>query len=100
MCVSDYIAHFIQRYFEEHGIDPEGRIRNDTWELRPEIQQECMDLWKQVTTENLKQISDYDDYKKQFLQLFGFEIPGVDYSKDQNIEVEIPDLVNMVAARK
>lgn len=26
VCVSDYIAHFIQRYFEEHGIDPEGRI--------------------------------------------------------------------------
>ena len=26
VCVSDYIAHFIQRYFEEHGMDPEGRI--------------------------------------------------------------------------
>lgn len=26
VCVSDYIAHFIQRYFEEKGIDPEGRI--------------------------------------------------------------------------
>lgn len=26
VCVSDYIAHFIQRYFEERGIDPEGRI--------------------------------------------------------------------------
>ena len=26
VCVSDYIAHFIQRYFEEHDIDPEGRI--------------------------------------------------------------------------
>lgn len=26
VCVSDYIAHFIQRYFEEHGSDPEGRI--------------------------------------------------------------------------
>ena len=26
VCVSDYIAHFIQRYFEEHGTDPDGRI--------------------------------------------------------------------------
>ena len=26
VCMSDYIAHFIQRYFEEHNIDPEGRI--------------------------------------------------------------------------
>ena len=104
-CYESVIEH-IDRLFatgiygKAPEIDQEGRIRNDTWELRPEIQQECMDLWKQVTTENLKQISDYDDYKKQFLQLFGFEIPGVDYSKDQNIEVEIPDLVNMVAARK
>lgn len=26
VCVSDYIAHFIQRYYEENNIDPEGRI--------------------------------------------------------------------------
>ena len=26
VCASDYIAHFIQRYLEEKGIDPEGRI--------------------------------------------------------------------------
>lgn len=26
VCVSDYIAHFIQRYTEEHGIDPEGKL--------------------------------------------------------------------------
>ena len=26
VCASDYIAHYIQRYFEEKGIDPEGRI--------------------------------------------------------------------------
>ena len=26
VCASDYIAHFIQRYLEEKGIDPEGRV--------------------------------------------------------------------------
>lgn len=26
VCASNYIAHFIQRYLEEKGIDPEGRI--------------------------------------------------------------------------
>ncbi len=26
VCVSDYIAHFVQRYFDEHAIDPEDRI--------------------------------------------------------------------------
>lgn len=26
VCVSDYIAHFVQRYFDESAIDPEGHI--------------------------------------------------------------------------
>jgi enoyl-[acyl-carrier protein] reductase/trans-2-enoyl-CoA reductase (NAD+) len=33
-----------------------------------------------VTTENLKQISDYESYRSEFLKLFGFGLAGVDYS--------------------
>jgi len=104
-CYESVIAH-IFRLFRDNlygkapEVDKEGRIRNDSWELKPEIQDKCKELWKQVTTQNLREISDYDDYKRQFLQLFGFEIPGVDYKADQNPEVEIPGLVNMLEARK
>lgn len=78
-------------------MDNEGRVRMDGWELRDEVQNKCKDLWKQVTTENLRQISDYDDYKTQFLQLFGFDIDGVDYTKDVSPVVEIQDLEDMLA---
>lgn len=104
-CYESVIKH-IFRLFKDNlygskpEMDKDGRIRNDTWELQADVQNKCSELWKQVTTQNLRQISDYDDYKKQFLQLFGFDIPGVDYKADQNPEVEIPGLVNLVEAKK
>ena len=68
----------------------------DSWELSSDVQGKCKELWPQVTTENLFEISDYADYKKQFLQLFGFEVEGVDYTKDVNPEVAIDNLDNLV----
>ena len=65
-------------------IDASGRVRMDSWELRDSVQLKCKDLWAKVTTENLKEITDYEEYKHEFLQLFGFEVDGVDYSADVN----------------
>ena len=65
-------------------IDAAGRVRMDSWELRDSVQLKCKDLWGKVTTENLKEITDYEEYKHEFLQLFGFEVDGVDYSADVN----------------
>ena len=65
-------------------IDAAGRVRMDSWELRDSVQLKCKDLWAKVNTENLKEITDYEEYKHEFLQLFGFEVDGVDYSADVN----------------
>lgn len=65
-------------------IDAAGRVRMDSWELRDSVQLKCKDLWAKVTTENLKEITDYEEYKHEFLQLFGFEVDGIDYSADVN----------------
>ncbi|MCR5536256.1 MAG: trans-2-enoyl-CoA reductase family protein [Succinivibrio sp.] len=80
-------------------LDEQGRIRMDSWELESAVQDECKQLWAKTTTENLKSISDYDDYKHQFLQLFGFEFKEVDYSQDVNPAVAIEDLVDLTQAR-
>ena len=69
-------------------LDADGRVRMDSWELRDSVQLKCKDLWPTVTTENLKQITDYEEYKHEFLQLFGFEVEGVDYSADVNPVVD------------
>lgn len=83
------------RLFDDHigpgrreQVDDEGRIRLDDLEMRPAIQAEAMARWKRVTTENLRQISDYDGYQHYFRQLFGFEVPGVDYAEP--VEVDVP----------
>ena len=94
------IAH-IYRMFKDalYGnaaeVDDNGRIRMDSWELRPSVQDKCKELWPQVTTENLKELTDYEQYKKEFLQLFGFEVEGVDYSADVDPDVKF-DCVDMI----
>lgn len=60
-------------------VDAEGRIRIDDLEMDADVQAKVDALWPQVTTENLKHISDYDSYRSEFLKLFGFGLPGVNY---------------------
>ena len=71
-------------------VDDHGRIRIDDWEMRPEVQAEVASLWPTVTTENLPAISDIAGYREEFLRLFGFGLPGVDYEADSNPEVLLP----------
>ncbi len=75
-------------YGEGAEIDEEQRYRLDDWELRDDVQQACRDIWPQVTTENLFELTDYASYKKEFLKLFGFGVEGVDYSADVSPLVE------------
>ena len=72
---------------KDFPTDDCDRIRMDSWELDDKVQDACRKLWPQITTENLKQLTDYENYKKDFLKLFGFELSGVDYSQDVNPEV-------------
>ncbi|HEY9677526.1 MAG TPA: enoyl-ACP reductase FabV [Drouetiella sp.] len=63
-------------------LDQDGRIRIDDWEMDADTQAKVQKLWNEVTTENLEAISDFDGYKKEFLKLFGFGFPSVDYEKE------------------
>ena len=68
-------------------VDDEGRLRLDDWEMRDDVQQACKALWPTVTTENLRQVTDYDGYKREFLRLFGFSRDDVDYDADIGTDV-------------
>jgi len=63
------------------NLDQEGRIRIDDKEMEASVQAKVDALWPQVTSENLKQISDYNSYRSEFLKLFGFGLPGVNYKE-------------------
>jgi enoyl-[acyl-carrier protein] reductase / trans-2-enoyl-CoA reductase (NAD+) len=62
-------------------LDEAGRIRLDDREMNKDVQAAVQKLWQQVTSENLKQISDFVGYKANFLKLFGFGLPGVNYEE-------------------
>jgi len=76
-------------------VDEEGRLRADYKEMAPEVQGAVVQLWPQVTNENLYEISDLAGYKADFLRLFGFGIDGVDYDADVNPDVKIANLVDL-----
>ncbi|MGB3623110.1 MAG: bifunctional NADH-specific enoyl-ACP reductase/trans-2-enoyl-CoA reductase, partial [Ketobacter sp.] len=46
----------------------------------------------QVTTENLNEVSDFKGFRTEFMQLFGFNVEGVDYDADINVDVPINQL--------
>ncbi len=75
-------------YGDSAQIDDGNRFRMDDWELRDDVQQACRELWPQITTENLFDLTDYQLYKDEFLKLFGFGIEGIDYEADVDPVVE------------
>ncbi len=79
----------IQRLFAERlapGREPQpdeqGRIRIDDLEMRDDVQAEVAALWPAVSTETLPALSDIAGYREEFLKLFGFGLPGVDYEAE------------------
>lgn len=81
-------------YGDDASTDEAGRLRLDDWELRDDVQQACKDLWPQVTTDNLFDITDYAGYKHEFLKLFGFERDDVDYDEDVDPVIEF-DVISL-----
>ncbi|RZJ27244.1 MAG: bifunctional NADH-specific enoyl-ACP reductase/trans-2-enoyl-CoA reductase, partial [Flavobacterium sp.] len=83
-----------QRLFAggEVPVDEKGRIRIDDWEMDDKIQDEVARLWAMATTENLPEIGDLEGYRKDFYNLFGFDVAGVDYKADANEMVNVASI--------
>lgn len=72
--------------------DEENRIRIDDLEMQSDVQQKVMQLWPQVTSENLAQLTDIKGYCDDFHHLFGFGFDGVNYEADVDPVVKISSL--------
>jgi enoyl-[acyl-carrier protein] reductase/trans-2-enoyl-CoA reductase (NAD+) len=70
--------------------DAAGRLRLDDREMRADVQAEIARLWPQVTSENLRSTTDFAGFQRQFRNLFGFEVEGVDYERPVEINDELP----------
>ncbi|MDC0609636.1 trans-2-enoyl-CoA reductase family protein [Vibrio sp.] len=97
-CMEQIYRLFSERMYRADqsapAVDDKNRLRLDDLELRDDIQAHCQNLWPQITTENLRELTDYDAYKQEFLKLFGFGIDGVDYEADVNPEVKF-DVIDL-----
>jgi len=89
-CIEQINRMFRTQLYKNGGadLDESARIRMDDWELRDEVQNRVKEVWPDVTTENLFELTDYQGYKDEFLKLFGFGVSGIDY------EAEVDTLVD------
>jgi len=76
-------------YAEKPRLDEANRLRVDELELSAHIQEQVEKLWPLVTEENLTELTDFAGYQSEFLQLFGFNVAGVDYEADVSPLVEL-----------
>ena len=83
-CLEQINRMFRTQLYKQGGpdLDDNNRIRMDDWELRDDVQNPVKEIWPNVTTENLSELTDYQGYKDEFLKLFGFGVDGVDYEAD------------------
>lgn len=83
-CIQQVHRLFSTGLFDKTRLktDELGRIRLDDLELREDVQNAVEASWKDVNTENLNQLTDFSGYQADFLKLFGFGMPSVDYDKD------------------
>ena len=70
-------------------LDDGGRIRMDELELQSEIQHYVADHWSSVTEDNLDTLTDFEGYRRAFLEMHGFEVEGTDYDADVDVMVAI-----------
>ncbi|MFD8141713.1 enoyl-[acyl-carrier-protein] reductase FabV [Streptomyces sp. NPDC059708] len=72
------------------AVDEEGRIRLDTWELTDGVQTSVAERWEAATTETIAGLADLDWFHAEVRRLYGFSVPGVDYTVPVTTDVPWP----------
>lgn len=90
-CIEQIRRLYADRLYAPGGAptDSNGLIRMDDLEMRAEIQDAVTEVWPKVQTETIDRYCDFAGYQAEFLKLFGFGLPGVDYEADVAIEGEL-----------
>lgn len=94
-CTEQMVRLFNEKLYGQQGIvlDENDLIRLDDYELSPAIQDIVKPRFQEICAENLNELADLEQYRGDFMRLFGFEVEGVDYDKDVAIDLPIKDLV-------
>lgn len=92
-CIEQMYRMFAEKLYGD-GVktDSEGLIRLDDWEMREDVQKKVMEIWQNISDENISENADLDGYRSDFSKLFGFESDGVDYEADCDTAVGIESI--------
>ena len=87
------------RLFHDHATNmtdnqPNEFIRLDDYEMETDIQQKILEIWPQICSENVAELTDIQGYRQEFYHLFGFNWPEIDVLKDINPVVNIPSILD------
>lgn len=89
-CIEQAYRLFHDFLYSTSGTkDQQGQIRLDDFEMQAAIQDQIAALWPEINSENVETLTDLQGYRDDFYKLFGFNIPGVDYSEEVNPDVKI-----------
>ncbi len=93
-CIEQMQRLFAEKLYSGKPVptDSENRIRMDDLEMLPEIQAKVTELWNNISTETLSDCTDIAGYQHDFSELFGFDVPGIDYDADVDPIVPIESL--------
>ncbi|MEI0518058.1 enoyl-ACP reductase FabV [Brachyspira murdochii] len=86
-CIEQMYRLISEKLFNggEVPVDSDNRIRLDDWELREDVQKEVLDEWNKLTKDNVKEIADLELFRKDYMNMHGFDEDGIDYSQDVKI---------------
>lgn len=71
--------------------DEDGRVRLDGWELNSAVQAAVTERWESATTETITRLADLDWFRAEVQRLYGFAVPGIDYTAPTAVQVPWPD---------
>lgn len=71
-------------------VDSRRMIRLDDLEMREDVQAAVSESWPRVDTESLNDLTDFAGFRRDFNQLFGFDVPRVDYAKAVETQLTVP----------
>lgn len=91
-CIEQMYRLFGEKFDGGLNFDEKGRIRLDDYEMKIDIQQKVLDVWKSINNDNINELADIDGYWEDFYKMFGFNFSDINYDKDVDIEVSIPSI--------
>jgi enoyl-[acyl-carrier protein] reductase/trans-2-enoyl-CoA reductase (NAD+) len=83
-CIAQMYRLYHDHLFSDRSsaLDAKGRLRIDDKEMQAEVQQKVSELWDQVDADSIRELADIDGLRREFLRHHGFDMPGVDYTRE------------------